>query len=220
MRRLLVLAALGVPMALVLMTCTPLVEAAGAQSAPPSRPAPAAAVLRPGDAVRISVWRRPDLSGEYELAPDGSISDPFYMGLRIANIPLTAATERVRSFVAQYQDSSRVLVQPLFRVGVGGEVRLPNLYLMRPDFTVMQAVMQAGGPTEQANMGQVELFRDGQRTVVNLSDAGGALASQPIRSGDQIVVRRRGNFLRDVLGPLAGTIGAAASIVLVARNRR
>ena len=66
----------------------------------------------------------------------------------------------------------------------------------------------------------VQSVRDGQRTVVNLSDAGGALASQPIHSGDQIVVKRRGNFLRDVLGPLAGTVGAAASIVLVATRRR
>ena len=220
MRRLLVLATLCVPMATALTALTALTEPIGAQVTSPARTASAGTMLRPGDAVRISVWRRPDLSGEYELAPDGSVSDPFYMGLQITNMSLAAAAERVRSFVAQYQDSSRVLVQPLFRVGVGGEVRLPNLYLMRPDFTVMQAVMQAGGPTEQANLSQVELFRDGQRTVINLSDAGGALASQPIHSGDQIVVKRRGNFLRDVLGPLAGTVGAAASIVLVATRRR
>jgi hypothetical protein len=84
----------------------------------------------------------------------------------------------------------------------------------------MQAVMQAGGPTEQANLSNVELFREGQRLRVNLADAGSPVASQLINSGDQILVKRRSSFLRDVLGPIAGTLGAAASIVLVATRRR
>jgi polysaccharide biosynthesis/export protein len=212
MRRLVLLATTG-----SLLLAVPSVRAE-AQAASAPRPA-SAVTLRPGDAVRISVWRRPDLSGEFQLAADGSVADPFYLGLQVANMSLDAVEERVRNYVAQYQESPRVLVQPLVRVGVGGEVRQPSLYLMRPDFTIMQAVMQAGGPTEQANMGQVELFRDGRRTSIDLSDPG-QLSQQSVHSGDQILVKRRGNFLRDVVGPSAGVLGAIASIVLVAQRRR
>ena len=59
-------------------------------------------------AVAAAVWRRPDLSGEYQLGPDGSVADPFYMGLQIANIPLADAAkvlDAVKDPVSGYYDT-------------------------------------------------------------------------------------------------------------------
>src|SRR5215218_6153155 len=45
-------------------------------------PAPAprteAVSLSPGDSVRITVWRKPEFSGDFIVAPDGTISHPLY----------------------------------------------------------------------------------------------------------------------------------------------
>src|SRR5690349_4287754 len=35
-------------------------------------------VLAPGDSVRVVVWRKPELSGDFIIAPDGSITHPLY----------------------------------------------------------------------------------------------------------------------------------------------
>src|SRR5829696_4609079 len=47
--------------------------------------APAAqAVLTPGDSVRIEVWRKPEFSGDFVVAPDGTITHPLFRSVRVA----------------------------------------------------------------------------------------------------------------------------------------
>jgi hypothetical protein len=40
----------------------------------------------------------------------------------------------------------------------------------------------------------------------------------PVRSGDQIFLERRGNAFRDIIGPMASILGAAAAIISVSRK--
>src|SRR5215210_2620316 len=35
-------------------------------------------MLSPGDSVRIVVWRKPEFSGDFVIAPDGSVSHPLF----------------------------------------------------------------------------------------------------------------------------------------------
>jgi protein involved in polysaccharide export with SLBB domain len=57
-------------------------------------PAPAAdgtnGALNPGDVVRITVWRKPELSGDFIIAGDGSVSHPLYRDVRVTGMPLAA----------------------------------------------------------------------------------------------------------------------------------
>jgi protein involved in polysaccharide export with SLBB domain len=32
--------------------------------------------LQPGDKLKVTIWREPDLSGEFEVQPDGSVTFP------------------------------------------------------------------------------------------------------------------------------------------------
>lgn len=173
-----------------------------------------AAALNPGDAVRITVWRKPELSGEFVVAGDSSISHPFYSELKVGGIPFSVASERVKQFVRRVE-ASPVLVEPLYQVMILGEVLQPRLYPLRPEVTIAQAIGVAGGTTERGHLRQVQLLRGGRRHVVDLTNVDG-LGQTPIRSGDQIIVPRRSNIFRDYIAPGASVASALATLASIA----
>lgn len=172
-------------------------------------------VLAPGDAVRITVWRKPELSGEFQVSADGTLADPYYMSIRVAGVPFDAVSQQIRSVVEQTELNPRVLVEPLLRVSVGGEVRQPNVHTFAQSITVAQAVMMSGGPTERARMNRVRLVRDGRATTVDLTNPQIGLAQTQIRSGDHIMVGRSTNVIRDYVAPISSVLGAAVSIAYI-----
>jgi protein involved in polysaccharide export with SLBB domain len=186
---------------------------AAAQGAlPDSAVARAESVLRPGDVVRITVWRKPELSGEFQVADDGTVGEPFYMSVTVAGIPFTEAAGRVRAHVERFETQPQVLVEPLFRVGVGGEVQRPDMYTFGHSVTVGQVVLLAGGPTPRGDPGRVWLYRAGDRLRVNMYQPDDPVARSPIRSGDYVVVESERQVVRDYVLPTLLAVGATASI--------
>lgn len=171
--------------------------------------------LRPGDVVRITVWRKPEFSGEYLITSDGLIGDPFYMEVPVTGLPLPAVVEGIRSHVARFENAPRVLVEPLYRIAISGEVRQPSLYTLPPGTTVEQAVLLAGGITERAHAERVLLVRGEQQIEVDLTRHSEGIAHTTIRSADQIVVPRSSSIMRDYIAPASSIIAAAFSIVSV-----
>ena len=189
----------------------------GQSPAPAFRQSPSddATLLRAGDVVRITVWRKPELSGEFVVAPDGSLTHPLYRTVRVTDVPFPTLEQRVQTFLARFEENPQFVVEPLLRVSVGGEVHRPNLYNLRPETSISQAVAIAGGATERGRADEVYLFRGGSQQVLNLTSDAGRL---PIRSGDEIMVGRRRAFFREVVAPVIGVIGAAAAVANVVRR--
>lgn len=183
---------------------------------------PRAGALNPGDVVRITVWRKPELSGEFVIAADGTVSHPLYRDVRVIGLPLDAVDARIREFLGTLEANPQFVIAPLLRVAVGGEVRLPNLYTLGPETSLAQAVAMAGGPTERGRRDRVRLIRQDREMVVDLRRADALGAGMVVNSGDQIVVERRRELYRDVLSPVVSVMGATAAIVsmvLYWRNR-
>lgn len=197
---------------LLVLTAAPAMAQTNAGQASLQAPALSSLVLNPGDAVRITVWQNDGMSGEFVVAADGTIADPFYMDVSVAGVPFPTAADRVRAHLREYAVNPRVLVEPLFRVAVGGEVRQPSLYSLRPETSVAQAVMLAGGPTERGRLGSVRLLRDQQEIRIDLTAPQAASASIAIRSGDVIIVPRRTAIIRDVIAPISSVTSAVVSI--------
>lgn len=170
-------------------------------------------VLQPGDIVRIAVWQQPAWSGDYEVAADGTVRHPLYRGVRVTGVPLSVAEERMRAFLRRYEETPTFVMQALFQVIVGGEVREPKLYTLPPEVTVSQAVALAGGPTERANLEGVRLLRGGREMILDLTRPESGAAAMPIRSGDQIVVPRRRDVFRDVVIPASSVAGAFVGLL-------
>ena len=110
-------------------------------------------------------------------------------------------------------------MEPLVRVAVSGEVTRPQVFAVRPETSIGEAVARAGGSTVNGAPDRVRVLRlEGgrqQEFVVNLRDPGAGAGIIPVRSGDQIVVDRRRSFFRDLLVPALGIIGSVASIALL-----
>jgi polysaccharide export outer membrane protein len=198
---------------LVLLIGPSLVGSADAQSAAPPA-AGSGSTLNPGDLVRITVWRKPELSGDFVIAGDGTVSHPLYRGVRVTGIPLQAVEARLRDFLGTLEENPQFVVEPLLRVAVGGEVRQPNLYNLRPETSLAQAVAIAGGTTERGRRDRLRLVRDDREVVVDLRRPDQSGAGMLVRSGDQIVVERQ-RAAWDVVGPIVSIMGAAAAIVSV-----
>lgn len=190
----------------------------GTQGLPrPSNPDP---LLSPGDVLRITVWRSPEFSGEFVVAPDSTLVHPLYQGVKVGGVRVSMVKSRLRSFLTAYEQNPQIVVEPLFPVTVVGEVRLPNLYSLPQGTTIAQAIGRAGGPTERGRLDRVRLQRQGQVAIIDVSAAQQQYGATPVQSGDQLLVGRRSDFslLRDVLGPVASLAAATAAVVVALRQ--
>jgi protein involved in polysaccharide export with SLBB domain len=194
-------------LALWLTPLTGLAQSRAADSSP--------TVLAPGDVLRITVWRKPEFSGEFLVAPDGSITHPLYRELKVAGIPFSAVDERVRVFLARFEANPAFVLAPLLRVVVGGEVRQPNVYTVPPGTTVAQVIAMAGGPTERGRLDRVRVARGRSIHVVDLTRVDADASYSEVRSGDQVIVERTRNVLRDYLGPASSVVGALAALTSI-----
>lgn len=179
------------------------------------------AVLRPGDMLRLSVWRHPELSGDFLVAPDSTVVHPLYQRVQVVGVPLPVVKERLRALLVTYEQGVEFAIEPLFAVTVAGEVRQPNLYRLPQGTTFAQAIAQAGGPTELGRLDRVHLIRRDSAMVIDLARNYSRYERLPIASGDQVLVARRSdsNFLRDVLYPLASLTAAVAAVLAYSRYR-
>jgi polysaccharide export outer membrane protein len=177
-------------------------------------------VLSPGDSVRIVVWRKPEFSGDFVVAPNGSITHPLYRSVQVGGVPLATAEANVRRFLARFEENPEFVMEPLVRVAISGEVQRPAVFALRPETTIAEAVARAGGTTQAGARNHVRLRRlspSGQQNelIIDLNDPSGNPGMIPVRSGDQIVVDRKKSFMRDILLPTLGVIGSIASLGLL-----
>lgn len=173
--------------------------------------------LMPGDHLRITVISDDkNLSGEMEVAPDGTLRHPLYNQLRVASIPLSLLKDSVASFLRKFEREPRLEVEPLFKTTILGEVRAPSIYFLAPGTSVSDAIAHAGGLTDRADPERVAVLREGQRLETSLA---GPTATPPltILSGDQISVGASRHVLSTVL-PVIGVAVSVISLILLAHR--
>lgn len=170
-------------------------------------------VLSPGDVVRVVVYRQPDLSGEMEVGADGTLLHPLYRDLRVTGLSRAQLEERLTAHLARFGAEPTFVADPLMRVTVSGEVRQPQVATVRPGTTVLQAVAGAGGVAPTGDGGRVQLVRDGVSRRLDLSDPTSPGVSEPVRSGDLIVVERRPTWVRDVVAPAASVLSVVVALI-------
>ncbi len=172
------------------------------------------AVLRPGDHLKITVLSDDkDLTGEFEVAPDGTLKHPLYNQVKVAGVPVTSLKGQIVSFLRKFQKEPQVEVEPLFEVTIVGEVNKPGAFFLAPETTVQKAVENAsGGTTSRADLGAVSLLRDGRITSVRLAENYPSDNMPTIQSGDRISVGAQQNTMAN----LTPFVGVAASLVSLA----
>jgi protein involved in polysaccharide export with SLBB domain len=205
---------------LVALTVLAFVVFSAPASAQESRASSEQSVLAPGDSVRIVVWRKPEFSGDFVVAPNGTITHPLFRSVQVAGVPFATAEANLRRYLSQFEQNPEFVIEPLIRVAVSGEVGRPQVFALRPETTIAEAVVRAGGATQLGARDRVRVVRldasgRQEQLIVNLTDPTAGYGKVPVKSGDQIIVDRRKSFMKDILLPTLGVIGSIASLGLL-----
>lgn len=179
-----------------------------------SPPAEGPLLLRPGDAIRLAVKDEPTLSGQYVVAEDGNVLLPLIGAVAVAARPFPQVQQQIQAAYGLHLIEPILQVTPLVRIAVLGEVRQPGLYPVDPSYTLADAIAAAGGLSPQANQNKISLVRGGEVVVARLNVHSQSLGVT-LRSGDQILVARRG-WLVDNLPILIGAATSVAAAALTA----
>jgi len=171
--------------------------------------------LAPGDQIRITVWRKPEMSCDCTVAGNGTIIHPLYREVQVVGVPLTTVEDRLRTFLARYEQNPQFVIQPLVKIVVGGEVRTPNIYSVPPETTIAQAIAIAGGNTDRGNLREVKVIRDRNEIKMDVSRPDSDAGVLQIRSGDQILIGRRGRSAMEYVSPITSSIAAIAAIASI-----
>ncbi|MBI2795304.1 MAG: polysaccharide biosynthesis/export family protein [Gemmatimonadetes bacterium] len=170
----------------------------GACASPPGGPALAAAPLprsfglRPGDVVRIRVWREPELSGDFIVDEYGKVSLPLLGARVVLGIASDALQRQLETDLASSVKDPSVQVTFLRRIAVQGAARAPGLYPMDATMTVGDAVALAGGRTaEAAAQGPLELWRD-STLVYGQVPTSAFIGQLDTKAGDELRIPKGG----------------------------
>jgi polysaccharide export outer membrane protein len=209
-----------IPTSIALLLASVLLSLPAVAQQPRPRDPAGQSVLTPGDTVRIVVWRKPELSGDFVVAPDNSVTHPLYRAVQVGGVPFATAEANLRRFLSGYEENPQFVMEPLIRVAVSGEVTRPQVFALSPETSIGEALARAGGANTQGARNRVRVLRlqpNGQQEqlTLDLSSPSSNAGTQPIRSGDQIIVDRKRSFARDILVPALGIIGSVASVGLL-----
>jgi protein involved in polysaccharide export with SLBB domain len=155
------------------------------------------------------------MSCDCTVAGNGTIIHPLYREVQVTGLPLSTVEERLRTFLTRYEQNPQFVIQPLVKIVVGGEVRTPNIYSVPPETTIAQAIAIAGGPTERGVLREVKVIRDRNEIKMDISRPDSDAGVLQIRSGDQILIGRRGRSTLEYISPITSSIAAIAAIVSI-----
>jgi polysaccharide biosynthesis/export protein len=200
-------------LALLVLLLIPL--AGSAQSLPPL-PTPGDFVLVPGDVMQVRIWREPDLSGDFVVDENGSVVFPLLGERRVAGVPVDELRNSLlEAYSAELRNPS-ITITPLRRVFVLGEVNVPGLKVVDPTVSLAGVVALAGGANPLGDLRKIRLVRDGV-VILDEIPAASALAEMDIRSGDQVIVGRRGWFDRNSTFVVSAVLSVTSILISLVR---
>ena len=118
-----------------------------------------ATALRPGDVVRVRIWREPDLSGEYPVDERGMAVFPRLGPVDVSHVTPDSLQRQLVTAYQVYLRNPSIEVVPLRRVMVGGAVVKPGVFTVDPATTVADVIALAGGVTPQGRPDRVRVMR-------------------------------------------------------------
>ncbi len=174
--------------------------------------------LRPGDLLQIRIWREPDLSGEFQVDPNGVVTLPKLGERRVAGVPLRELRDRL---LADYRVSLRnpsITLTPLRRVQVLGHVNRPGIFNVDPTLTLTGLLALAGGANPAGDVRRINLVRNGQIVRERVTE-GATLNTLEVFSGDQLFVGERSWLNRNSAFLVGAMISTATTILVTVISR-
>jgi len=134
--------------------------------------------LQAGDKIELIVMQRRELSGEYQIGPDGTLALPLAGNIELKNLTRQQAEEKVKSALKQYYSPLSLMLKLLtfqsseFYVIIG-EVKKPGVFPVTNNTSLVKAIGNAAGFTDDAEISNIKLIRNGsekQVVLINMHD--------------------------------------------------
>jgi len=166
--------------------------------------------IGPHDRLQITVWEHPELNdpGGEKISPelagkmvqdDGMLYYPYVGNVQVQGKTTNEVRELLSQGLSKYFKKVKLDVRVLsfqsHRAAVVGQVKMPGIQAMtETPMTITEAISRAGGVTEDADMSNVTLARDGKLykiDVLRLYEKGGAEQNLLLKDGDVLNVSDR-----------------------------
>ncbi len=166
--------------------------------------------IGPHDRLLITVWEHPELNdpGSEKIMPelagkvvgdDGDLYYPYVGNIHVAGKTVSEArtllTNELSKYFKKVKLDIRVLSFQSHRAAVVGEVKTPGIQAMtETPMTVAEAISRAGGVSEDADMSNVALARDGKLYKIDvqaLYEKGSSTQNLLLKDGDVLNIPDR-----------------------------
>ncbi|HEX6983560.1 MAG TPA: polysaccharide biosynthesis/export family protein [Balneolaceae bacterium] len=177
--------------------------------------------ISPGDQVEILVWQQPNFNTSTTVSSMGTIVMPLIGEINVAGMTNDELKQKLRQELSRYIKSDINLTVSVrstddMLVSVFGMVSRPDNYPVVDKASLFKVLSMAGGPSEQADLRNVRIYRkpsgsmeDLHNVTIDLTqylDGGRANPAAVVYPGDvvyvpeeQNVIRETSQFLRDIV---------------------
>jgi protein involved in polysaccharide export with SLBB domain len=157
----------------------------------------------PGDRFRIDLQTAPELSAELTIGPDGRVSPPSLGAVMAADLTVRELQTLLEQMYARELIDPSLSLTPIDfgsqKIFVGGEVRQPGVFDLPGEIDPLQAVILAGGWTDEGRATKVIVMRraPGGELQTRVVDVRNGLAKQslydigPLQRFDVVYVTRK-----------------------------
>ena len=152
-------------------------------------------VIGPEDLLFVKTWREPDFTLPVVVRPDGKITMPLIGELQAGNLTPQELTNHIKEQLSRYLNNPdvTVFVQQVRskKYYIDGEVGHPGFFPLVTPTTVLEALSNAGGFRDFANLKDIRILRNGKILHFNYKDVTkGKHLEQNIyvENGDHIIV--------------------------------
>jgi len=148
-------------------------------------------VFHAGDKISIWIWRHDDLSGEFQVRPDGALFLPLVGEIKAEGLTVSQMEKRLALAYSEYLRDPQIMVTPFFRVTILGAVKIPGSYTVSGTEKITDLIAMAGGLEEKAVIKKTQVTRGNQVLTINVSQAIQAektLKELGIQSGDIVII--------------------------------
>lgn len=173
--------------------------------------------IRPGDEVEILVWEQERFNTSTTVSNNGTIVVPLIGEINVTGLTRAQLERELIRRLSEYMRGDINITVSVrstnsMQVSVFGMVTQPNNYQIVDETSIFRVLSMAGGPSEEANIRRVKIYRksgDPSFQVIDLTyylESGKMDDAALVYPGDiiyvpqqQNAVREMSDFLRDVV---------------------
>ncbi len=195
-------------------------------------------ILGVGDTIDISVYRNDELKSSIKITPSGRMMFPLIGDVQLVGKSIFKLRDELEERLSKYLIDPQVTINIISiqskKIMVIGEVKFPGVFTLDSDISVVEAITNAGGVTDDAKIDNVLLARkaQGKQEVVSLNlkkvYMGDFSQDMVLREGDIIYVPESaignaGHFFSQIANIIKPFTSLGSGIVLwenVLRSRQ